>query len=892
MSADFQDLLQDAEQMSARIDKENAGLPRLQRTLSQLCELNRRKLAKNDNYLSTDAKEINASILLAGKGIDAPRLTQTIENLNIQQPTSLAASTSAAVDSKGSLDHLLNIEQLRDIDLQSFLKSERELSLMSIIEETRQRTMQQTEESYLINSELEWEKQKQKLLQEHSFSTTGSFNSDLGLLSSNTTSSIINARSSNNGPQNRSLMTDIEMEFSKEVYIYNEKIISKETPKPDLLANFTRLVQRFNDKNLDDAWNMLYYMTDLPSGYLTEHKDKQTFNRDNSAKTQVFFINQSLKYLEQGFKDVLQSTVNANLKQAKIGGAPGILPLVTGFLRLKESAKYHKSCEETFDDKQPLWPTIYLCLKCGDVEAARNVAMKTKKEDIANYLDELLKDVSQFERGHLNSTLENKLKLEYKSRIKRGSDVYKKAVYCFLCRLSGDDDSLQEVVDDVDNFLWFKLNSIAFTNSSNTKDLNTSINNTTSLAAGAPNADDLTLPDFQTKLSIDFGEKYFTQNRNPFTYLQVLLLTAQFEMAIEFLLKYDTMVVHGVHMALALYERGFLNLSKSSSTSSQLITGGEPNESKCMRRINLACLIRMYTRKFECTDPREALEYYYFLRSLRTTQTQNYFSQFVIELALETREFEILFGRLEKNAARRPGIIDKFINEEEASSIIELVGHEMDNKGLVEEAIQLYDLCKQYQLVLELCNKLISQVVADVNVTNSNRDRLKAMVFSIAGRYKTEINTSTRAIPKSTITTFFLLTDLMTFFDLFHNENLDSAYDTVNKLSILPVSSSGVDSKVKEFVAFSEEIKRNFPDLILATMTIISNLFARINKTSYKSNSFQNTGYVFSESNEKKQLLYQLKEHAKALIKFVGCIPYRLSGDVNARLLQLEVMMN
>ena len=49
---------------------------------------------------------------------------------------------------------------------------------------------------------------------------------------------------------------------------------------------------------------------------------------------------------------------------------------------------------------------------------------------------------------------------------------------------------------------------------------------------------------------------------------------------------------------------------------------------------------------------------------------------------------------------------------------------------------------------------------------------------------------------------------------------------------------------------------------------------------------------IFTESNEKKQILFQLKEHAKALIKFVGCIPYRLSGDVNARLLQLEVMMN
>ena len=400
MNTDLQDLLQDAEQMTARIDKENAGLPRLQRTLSQLYEQNKRKLAKTDIYHSTDAKEINAAILLAGKGIDAPRLTQTIENLNIQQQQQQQQQLqqhTTSLEAKGSLDRLMNIEQLREIDLQSFLKSERELALMSIIEETRQKTMQETEETYLINNELEWERQKQKIMQEHSFNSLGSFSSELSM--SNTTSSLINTRSSNlNTTQNRTLMSDIEMEFSKEIFAYNEKIVSKEMPKPDLLANFTSLVQRFNDKNLEDAWNMLYYMTNLPVHHLNDQQKEAKCNRENSIRIQMFFVNQSLSYLEHCFKEVLQSTVNANLKQAKVGGAPGTLPLVTGFLRLKESAKYHSSCEETYDDKQPLWPTIYLCLRCGDLEAAKTVAIKTKKEDIANYLDELLKVMTDSER--------------------------------------------------------------------------------------------------------------------------------------------------------------------------------------------------------------------------------------------------------------------------------------------------------------------------------------------------------------------------------------------------------------------------------------------------------------------------------------------------------------
>lgn len=220
---------------------------------------------------------------------------------------------------------------------------------------------------------------------------------------------------------------------------------------------------------------------------------------------------------------------------------------------------------------------------------------------------------------------------------------------------------------------------------------------------------------------------------------------------------------------------------------------------------------------------------------------------------METREFELLFGRLEKNAIRRPGIVDKFIGESETQSIISLVAEDIENKGLVEEAIKLFDLCKEHQRVLELCNKLISQIVTEVNTPNSNRDRLKSMVFSIAMRYKTEATTSLKAIQPSTMSTFYLLIDLMTFFDQFHSENWNVAYETLNKLGILPRSSMNVEASVREFTSYSEEIKRNFPDLILAAMTITSTLFASISRTAV-SNQFQNIESPLY--NEKKQVMY------------------------------------
>lgn len=136
-----------------------------------------------------------------------------------------------------------------------------------------------------------------------------------------------------------------------------------------------------------------------------------------------------------------------------------------------------------------------------------------------------------------------------------------------------------------------------------------------------------------------------------------------------------------------------------------------------------------------------------------------------------------------------------------------LVANEMDQRGLVEEAIKLFDLSKQHKRVFELCNKLLNQIVTEINVPNSNRDRLRSMIMSIALRYKSETNMSTRAIPTSVVYTFYLLTDLMQFFDLYHEENWEIAYETLGKLAILPSTSLQVDAKVKDFIGFSEEVK-------------------------------------------------------------------------------------
>jgi len=49
---------------------------------------------------------------------------------------------------------------------------------------------------------------------------------------------------------------------------------------------------------------------------------------------------------------------------------------------------------------------------------------------------------------------------------------------------------------------------------------------------------------------------------------------------------------------------------------------------------------------------------------------------------------------------------------------------------------------------------------------------------------------------------------------------------------------------------------------------------------------------VNGDSTELLQYRDILRRQARALITFAGLIPYRLPGDTNARLVQMEVLMN
>lgn len=349
-------------------------------------------------------------------------------------------------------------------------------------------------------------------------------------------------------------------------------------------------------------WEMMKYMVNIPP---------MSKNRDpiQTRCQMTEFVDQAKKYLENRYKVYMSTVISEHLREAQRGGIPSTFNLVSSFVGLKFSQSGCLGLQDGNIEGKPLWPMVYYCLRCGDIQSAlRCVEMAgSGHEDFAQVLEDKLKKPSQ----KINAKLEVQLKMQYKRQIKNATDPYKKAVYCIIACCDNNEQH-PEVAKTSDDFLWIQLSLIR--------------------TERTDGSEILTYSDLQTMILEQYGEKHFNASEQPHLYFQVLVLTGQFEAAIEFLSRFERYRTHAVHIALALNEmfliggprnvqeplcEYFILWSLSQFCEKKFvffIVSFDIEDPVPMRRLNIARLVMLYVKKFEITDPAEALQYFYFLR--------------------------------------------------------------------------------------------------------------------------------------------------------------------------------------------------------------------------------------------------------------------------------------
>lgn len=193
---------------------------------------------------------------------------------------------------------------------------------------------------------------------------------------------------------------------------------------------------------------------------------------------------------------------------------------------------------------RPLWPLVYYSLRCGDVRSALKcmesaAAGGAGHEDFIQVLEDKLKKPDQ----KMNTKLEALIRMQYKRQIRNATDPYKRAVYCIIASCDINEQHA-EVAKNADDFLWLQLSMIR-TDAAESTD-------------AAADVDCLTYARLQSLICEEYGEAHFNAGEQPHLYVQLLVLTGQFEAAVEFLSRFERYRTHAVHVALALGELGLL----------------------------------------------------------------------------------------------------------------------------------------------------------------------------------------------------------------------------------------------------------------------------------------------------------------------------------------------
>ncbi|KAK3908994.1 Nuclear pore complex protein Nup93 [Frankliniella fusca] len=821
--SDFSELLTQAEQLANDIDGVGE-LPRVERSLRQVLD------ASNDLWSKVtlhEAPDIQAHMMLASKGVDLTQLSQKLDTLSTRKTFE-------------------PLEPVPEADISSYLKNEVENVLLSLIEGTHRRSSAAADQRLWDSIRQNWSKEMRQM-----FNALHGSSRPLDLQGLPETSTVADV-----APVH-SRLDHMEVAYAKEVIDYNDRVIQGAV-RPQLVNKFAKAAESFNNMRVNELWEIVQYMSRIAPQF----KDNPILTR-TSAPTQSQLILQARKYLEERYKKYMTKLVEGNLALACRGGVPGTLSLVRSFvdLRVLGSLQGMLGLEDGQVDKKPIWPQLYYCLRCGDIDAALSCATQAGAQ--LNDLCAILGALKSSPERALDPSMESTVRFQYRCNIRKSPDPFKRAVYCILgaCDVS---DEHSEVAKTADDYLWFKLCQIREGERTDSR-----------------SGENITLQHLQTLISQDYGEAHYNALEQPHVYFQMLFLTGQYELALEFLWRIDKLKVHAVHMAIALHESNLLGIPNCPESPLLCV---DPSDQTPHRRLNLARLIQYYVRRFNLTDMKEALHYYYFLRGMRLPSGDNLFRSCISNLAMESRDFSTILGRLESDGCRTPGIIDIFNGvQAEPSEIIEMVASNLEKKGLFEDALEVFDLAGNHEKVMSLMSGLLSQVVHLTSQQGSLRFRLAAKATDVSRR----IEGNKFRCSDETYRTFQTLRHLLEFFDKYHAGDYVKALELIVESGLIPSKTEEVENRVNNFRKLGDEICHNFPQILLATMTILHSLY---NRARGNVNMSLSSSRLETSMNDKPLASY--REQARAITSFAGTMPYRLPGDTNAKLVQMEILMH
>lgn len=690
---------------------------------------------------------------------------------------------------------------------------------------------------------------------------------------------------------------------AKIVYLLNEARL-KQQPFPIALS-FEELNKSYLDlkaKQLADAWKVIATLTNEKFTKLDQEQaffEEYQANPDNTSLKKRIVIN-SKSCLEKQFFDYMDESFtkdDAKLPEHRLpNNINKVSHFITKVVTNNNDAEFLKRTLQV--NGVPVWALIYYLLRSGLYSDAVQFANLRRElfekfdKNFPLYLSSYVKNDCCGLPGDLQERLSSDFNqtFQFLDEKSPGFDPYKYAVYKVIGKCDLAKKTLPAAVNlSIEDWLWFHLSLINEFNFD---------------ASSSLIYENYRLENLQKKV-LSLGPTKFNASSNNPLYLKTLIMLGLYELAVKF--AYDTInECDAVHLAIGLCYYGLLRVSSVSNDDLITINSSEKHE------INFSRLVGSYTRTFKISDPKVTVQYLILICLAKGGRSQEETAkchEALRELILITREFTLLLGELnDVTGEKLPGILEKqrpLINLSDLTkfqrTIVDVSASRCEEEGRVFDALLLYQLSQDYDVVVRLINEFVGETLS---MSELDKPLLSGATYRTAtGENKPEqsIENNFILLSKHVMGTFnnnSSILDkispgakrvndaLLTVVDIretFAAKDWRVSLAALQKLPFLSALNSDdfveIRNSAESLTNYDVALVRVIPSLLVMVMTSVAQLTHGI-----KSKRFGSLG---SERDE----LTSLRKIAKNCMVYAGLIQYRMPRETYSLLVNLELQL-
>eukprot|EP00984_Skeletonema_dohrnii_P011681 scaffold4689_cov142-Skeletonema_dohrnii-CCMP3373.AAC.2 len=310
------------------------------------------------------------------------------------------------------------------------------------------------------------------------------------------------------------------------------------------------------------------------------------------------------------------------------------------------------------------------------------------------------------------------------------------------------------------------------------------------------------------------------------------------------------------------------------------------NASNAPSQTLVPMLVASFSASLQGLDAEAALKYLVLLSG-----KGKFVKEQVQRLLLETRQFEILAGKLASDGSRSNAALDSYFSKSHVSSILADGANVAIQSGKPADAAELLVLSGHFGALFTLMNReLAAYLVASTQEEFTKRQ----FWFSAASQFhaihlahgKMYVQNALESEGRMSLgNTFQLLMNLVVFFDRCRENQWEGAWVLMDNLNLLPKADSEMTVKVEAFFQLDNCVKQIFHHVVLAAMEALCHLFRSLRQ--------DGAGGSIQQQNTIDQRLDELRTHARLLVTFSRLLnlPGLGDGDTYVRIAQLEKNM-